>query len=121
MRDDKFKIIVIAKEFSFDLNNILCRFPNREMVLKDRIKLLIYEIIELIYEANYMPLDRYSNDRIKNQIKVLSKISVIDYLLEESYRKGYITENIFRNKSKELSDLSIKIKNWIAYEKSNSA
>ena len=59
MKDDKFKIIVLAKEFLFDINNILCRFPNNEKILKDKFKILLYEIVELIYEANYMPLDEY--------------------------------------------------------------
>lgn len=120
MKDDKFKIIVITKEFLFDLDDILCRFPNKEKVLKDKYKILIYEIIELIYESNYLMLDKYRDERIRLQIKIISKISLLDLLLEESYRKGYITESIFRNKSKLLSELSIKIKGWISYEKNNS-
>lgn len=120
MRDDKFKIIVITKEFLFDLDDILCRFPNKEKVLKDKYKILIYEIIELIYESNYLMLDIYRDERIRLQIRIISKISLLDLLLEESYRKGYITESIFRNKSKILSKLSIKIKGWISYEKNNS-
>ena len=120
MKNDKFKILIIAKEFSFNLNDVLCRFPNKEKVLKDKMQSLIYEIIEFIYESNFMPLEKYRNERICIQIKVLSKISMLDFLLEESYRKGYITENIFRDKTKILSDLSSRIKGWINFEKSNS-
>lgn len=120
MKNDKFKIIIITKEFLFDIEDILCRFPNKEKVLKDKFKSLIYEIIELIYEANYLMLDKYKDERIRLQLKVMSKLSLLDLLLEESYRKGYITENIFTNKSKQLSDLFIKIKGWIAYEKNNN-
>ena len=120
MKNDKFKIIVITKEFLFDLDDILCRFPNKEKILRDKYKSCIYDIIELIYETNYLMLDKYKEDRIRLQLKVMSKISLLDLLLEESYRKGYITENIFKNKSKQLSDLCSKIKGWIAYEKNNS-
>ena len=120
MKNDKFKIIIITKEFLFDIEDILCRFPNKEKVLKDKFKSLIYEIIEHIYEANYLMLDKYKDERIRLQLKVMSKLSLLDLLLEESYRKGYITENIFTNKSKQLSDLFIKIKGWIAYEKNNN-
>lgn len=119
MKDNKFKIIVIAKEFLFDLDDILCRFPNKEKILKDKFKSLIYEIIELVYEANYLMLDKHKDERIKLQLKIISKISLLDLLLEESYRKGYITESIFKNKSSILLDLSSKIKGWISYEKSN--
>lgn len=120
MKNDKFKIIIMAKDFLFDLDNILCRFPNKEKVLRDKFKTCIYEIIELIYEANYLMLNKYKEQRIRLQLQIMSKISILDLLLEESYRKGYITENIFKNKSKQLSDLFVKIKGWIAYEKNNS-
>ena len=120
MKNDKFKIIIVTKEFLFDLDDILCRFPNKEKVLRDKFKTCIYEMIELIYEANYLMLDKYKEQRIRLQLKIMTKISLIDLLLEESYRKGYISENIFKNKSKQLSDLCTKIKGWIAYEKNNS-
>lgn len=120
MKNDKFKIIIITKEFLFDIEDILCRFPNKEKVLRDKYKSLLYEIIELIYETNYLMLDEYREERIRLQLKIMSKISLLDLLLEESYRKKYITENIFKNKSKQLSDLWLKIKGWIAYEKNNN-
>ncbi len=120
MKDEKFKIVVLTKEFLFDINDILCRFPNNEKVLKDKMKSIIYEMLELIYAANYMSLDKYKKERNQLQIKILSKISLIDLLLEESYRKGYITESIFHNKSAVLTNLSVMVKRWIVYEKSNS-
>lgn len=90
MKNDKLKIIILAKEFLFDIDSILCRFPNKEKVMRDKIKSLIYEIIELIYESNYLNLNTYEERRVILQSRILSKISVIDLLLEESYRKGYI-------------------------------
>lgn len=120
MKNDKLKIIILAKEFLFDIDSILCRFPNKEKVVRDKIKSLIYEIIELIYESNYLNLNTYEERRVMLQSRILSKISVIDLLLEESYRKGYITENIFKCKSRELSLLTTKVKGWISYEKNNN-
>ena len=120
MKEDKFKIIVLTKEFLFDLDSILCRFPNKEKVIRDKFKSTLYELIELIYESNFLMLDKYLEERIRLQLKVLSKISLLDLLLEESYRKGYISESISKNKIKQLSNISSKIKGWIAYEKNNS-
>ena len=120
MKDDNFKIVVITKEFLFDINDILCRFPNNEKVLRDKLKSSMYDVIELIYEANFLPLNKYKEERIKLQIKILSKISLIDLLIEEAYRKGYLSESIFHNKSAVLTNLRIKVKGWIAYEKNNS-
>ncbi|MBQ9181571.1 MAG: hypothetical protein IJ134_02955 [Bacilli bacterium] len=120
MKENKFKIIVIAKTFLFEIDTILCRFPNREIILKDKIKTLTYEIIELIYESNYIPLNKFKDIRILNQSKILSKISMIDLLLEESYKKGYITESIFHEKTALLLDLNKKVRGWIVYEKNNN-
>lgn len=121
MKENRFKIIAMAKSFLFEIDSILCRFPNREKVLKDKIKILLYEIIELIYRSNYMPLNKFYNNRILDQTKILSKISMVDLLLEESYKKGYISETIFHEKTTLLLDLYTKVKGWIKYEKNNGS
>ena len=119
MKSDKFKIIVIIKKFVLELDNILVRFPNKEKVLKDRLKSSLYDIIEFIYNANYLSLDINSNERILLQCKILSKLSLIDFFFEEAYKKGYLTESLFHKEINILSDLTTKIKSWMLYEKSN--
>lgn len=121
MKENRFKIIILAKSFLFEIDSILCRFPNKEKVLKDKLKTLMYEIIELIYQSNYMPLEKFNKNRILDQTKILSKISMVDLLLEESYKKGYISESIFHEKTTLLLDLYSKVKGWIKYEKSNGS
>lgn len=118
MKEEKFKLILLSKELVLSIDNILCRFPNKEKVLKDRIKSTLYDIIELIYNANYLPLK--FDERIIIQTRILSKISLIDFLLEESYRKGYLPEMVFHENTKILTELNIKIKGWISYGKNNS-
>ena len=120
MKEDKFQIIIIAKKILFNLDDILCRFPNKEKVLKDRFKTTMYDLIEYIYLANYLPLNEYREKRKEYQVIILSKISIIDLLLEESYKKRYLPEELFKTKVKELTDLYIKVKGWISGGKSNN-
>lgn len=116
--NNKFKIIIEIKNFAFNLDDILCRLPNREKVLKDKFRVLIYEIIELVYKSNYLYNDKWNEERIIIQANVLSKISMLDFLLEESYRKGYLSESVFKNKTNSLTELNKMIKGWISYERS---
>lgn len=120
MKNSELKIIILVKQFTLNLDDILSRYPNREKVLIDKIKLLIYDILELIYESNYMPLDNNKKERINAQLKLLSKLNVLDFLMEESYKKGYITENQFKEKENILTEINKLVKGWIAYGKSNN-
>ena len=120
MNSDKLKIIINIKKFIIDLDDILVRFPNREKILKDKIKSISYDILELVYRANYLEVEVYNKERIEIQSNILAKISFLDFLFEESYHKGYITENIFNKKIEELANINNNVKKWIMYGKSNS-
>lgn len=119
MNRDRLNVVLLAKKLNTSINEMLARFPNNEKILRDSIKKTIYDIIELIYEANYISLSQI-NPRLSIQAKILAKISLLDFFLEESYNKGYLTEDMFNKKTLELSELNIKIKGWIKYGQSNS-
>ena len=104
MNSDKLKIIINIKKFIIDLDDILVRFPNREKILKDKIKSISYDILELVYRANYLEVEVYNKERIEIQSNILAKISFLDFLFEESYHKGYITESIFHKKIEESQE-----------------
>ena len=120
MNSDKLKIIINIIKYIIDLDDILVRYPNREKILKDRVKSISYDILELVYRANYLEVEVYNKERIEIQSNILAKISFLDFLFEESYHKGYITESIFNKKIEELSNINNNVKKWILYGKSNS-
>lgn len=111
---EKFKIIVSAKNLIFEIDNILENFPKKEKVLRDKLKEYSYDILEYIYEANNLPID---DSRILIQRKILTKINMLDFFMEESYKKKYISENICIKTTRTIKELSNMVSGWIKYEK----
>ncbi len=86
MKDkEKFKVINEMKKFIDFINEILVNYPRKSYVLKDKIESTSYDILELIYISNLI------DDRLDKQKEVLAKISMLDYFLEISYDKKYIS------------------------------
>ncbi len=86
MKDkERFKVINEMKKFIDFINEILVNYPRKSYVLKDKIESTSYDILELIYISNLI------DDRLDKQKEVLAKISMLDYFLEISYDKKYIS------------------------------
>ena len=119
MKQDNFIIIKSIKKLIIDLDSILKVFPNKEKVLRDNIKKTSYEILELCYEFNGLPIKSFYKERKILEYKVLSKISILYFYLEESYVLGYISESNTKRKSKELLSIYSKMKGLIKTEEGN--
>ena len=113
---EKFKIIVTAKKLILEIDKLLETFPKKERVLRDKLKENSYDILEYVYEANNLSINKYLDNRILLQRKILTKISMLDFFMEESYKRKYISEDICLKNSKIIKDLSNMINGWIKYE-----
>lgn len=100
------------KQFIMSLDNIIINYPRKENVIKDRLFNDSLDILYLIYKANY------SQDRRNIQIKILSKISMLDFYLERSLKKKYISEKECLKKSNQLLTITKMIHGWIKSDKS---
>lgn len=86
MKDnEKFKVVNETKKFIDFINEILVNYPKKSYILRDKIEETSYEILELIYLTNLI------DDRLDKQKEIISKISMLDYYLEISYDKQYIS------------------------------
>ena len=108
-----FLIVKNMKQFIMSLDNIIINYPRKENVIKDRLFNDSLDILYLIYKANY------SQDRRNIQIKILSKISMLDFYLERSLKKKYISEKECLKKSNQLLTITKMIHGWIKSDKSN--
>ena len=61
------------------------------MVIKNRLHSDSLDILEYIYQAN---IEEELDKKKYYQNKILSKISMLDFYLEKSYKKKYISESI---------------------------
>lgn len=82
------------------------------MIIKERFKNDILDILELIYIANIK-----SDDNIK--IKILAKLSMCDYYLENLYKKNIISEKVLKKYNSKLSEITKLIYGWIRSESKN--
>jgi hypothetical protein len=101
------KIVVLMKRFILDLNSFLVNFPKNEKVLIDSIRKESFECLELIFFANNV----FERENIQKQI--MSKISMLDFFLEYSYKMKYISEKQAMKKSNELNVITKLLYGWI--------
>lgn len=110
--NDKFVVIRKTKEFIYLIDELLINIPRSEMIIKERFKNDILDILELIYIANIKDEDSY-------KIKILAKLSMCDYYLENLYKKKIISERVFKVYSTKLLDITKLIYGWIRSESKN--
>ena len=67
------------------MNEIIVNYPKKSYVLRDKIEKTSYEVLELIYYTNMI------SERLDYQKRILAKISVLDYYLELSYGRKFIS------------------------------
>ena len=111
--NDRFLIIRKMKDFIFHLDDILIHYPKVEYVLKDKIQKDSYEALEYMIEANA------KDKKLDSQIRVLTKLSMLDFYFEKSYKKKYISEKVFHKLIFDLENITKMMYGWIKQEKGN--
>ena len=111
--NDKFKIARYIKDFIIILDDYLVNYPKKYFELRNRLVNDSYELLELVYLANYMD----NLDRKNIQIKSLMKINIIDFYIEESYKKRIISEKQSIKLSNNLLIINKMICKWVQDEK----
>lgn len=108
---DNFRIVINIKKYISYIKKTVLSFPNNEKVLKDNIIKTLYEILELTYYANEV------DDRKNIQASILSKIRMINYYLQESCDKKYLSLKKFSISGEYLLNIMKGVYGWISSEK----
>lgn len=112
MNNEKFQLVIKMKKFIFYLDDILVNYPKKEYVLKDAIMKDSLKVLELIYEANS------SLDKNSYLDKISSKLSMLDFYFEKSYKNKYIRKKVFDKVIFELTTIMKMLYGWIKYDRS---
>ena len=107
MNNEDFRLIKNMKKFIISLDDCIINFPKSEKVLKDSIYKTSYEILENIYYANLV------SDKTLIQKQVVSKLSMLDFYFEFSFKKKYISEKNCNHYCNEIFMLSKMTYGWI--------
>lgn len=110
MKNEKFKVINFIREFILLIDAKMENFPKKELELKNRIRMNSYDILELSYQANSI----VNKEKKKELITlILSKIKVIDFLLNLSYDKEIINQKQYYKFGTKMDDITKYTCGWL--------
>lgn len=110
MKEEKFKVINFIREFILLVDSKMENFPKKEIELKNRIRMNLYDILELCYQANGIMNKEKKKELI---ILILSKIKVIDFLLNLSYDKQIINQKQYYKFGTKMDDITKYTCGWL--------
>ena len=113
MNNDKFVIAKNIKEFIMILDDYLVNYPKRYYELRNKMMNDSYKLLELVYLANYKEVE----DRKPIQLEALVRINLIDFYIEESYKRKIISDKQSTSISNKLLTINKMLYKWIDDEK----
>ena len=110
MKNDKFKIVNLIKEFIVRLDNNLVNFPKKEMELKNKIKNTSYDLLFATYRANVS-----TNKELKKELAELlvAQVKYLDFLLNLCYDKQIINSKKYVKFGESLDDIVRHVISWM--------
>ena len=115
MKEEKFKVINFIRELIIYIDKNLENFPRKEIEIKNRIRNISYELLELAYMANITKYDK--NKYIE---EIIAKVKVLDFLLNLCYDKQIINSKRYVKFGEKLQNLSSIIRNAVIYAVDNA-
>lgn len=112
MKEEKFRVINFIRELVIYIDKYLDNFPKKDIEIKNRIRNLSYDLLELAYKANITKENK--NDYIND---IIAKIKVLDFLLNLCYDKEIINIKRYTKFGEKLDDI---LKYSIGWQKSIS-
>ena len=110
MKEEKFKIIQYIRELIIHIDNNLDNFPKKDIELKNRIRNISYDLLEIAYEANTI---QDKDEKKKMLEKLISKLKVTDFLLNICYDKQIINNKKYLKFREKIDDISKFTIGWI--------
>lgn len=110
MKEEKFKVIQFIRELILTVDKELENFPKKEIEVKNRIRTSSYDLLEIAYEANTTQDIAHKK---KLLIQIISKIKIIDFLLNLSYDKKLVTEKKYYKLAQKLDDIIKYTSGWL--------
>lgn len=110
MKEEKFKVIQFIRELILQVEKELENFPKKDIEIKNRIRTNTYDLLEICYEANVT-----LNIEKKKELldKAISKVKIIDFLIELSYDKKLITNKKLLKLGLRMDDIIKYLSGWL--------
>lgn len=89
MKQEKFKIIQFIRELILYVDTSLENFPKKDVEIKNRIRNISYDLLEVAYKANETADKEY---KMKLVEEVFAKVKVLDFFINLCYDKKIVNE-----------------------------
>ena len=102
MKEEKFQVINFIRKLILEIDKELNNFPKKDIELKNRIRNISYDLLELSYEANTS-----NNIQTKEVLleKIIAKIKILDFLLNLCYDKMIINNKKYIKLGEKTDDI----------------
>ena len=110
MKAEKFKVIQYIRELILTIDKELDNFPKKDIELKNRIRIASYDLLELAYEANTSEIIEFKKMQLT---KMVSRVKIIDFLLNLSYDKQLITQKKYYKLAAKVDDIIKYTTGWL--------
>ena len=117
IKDEKFKVIQFIRELIIYIDKNLENFPKKDIELKNRIRNNSYDLLEIMYLAN---ITRNLEKKSELLEQVISKIKIIDFLLNLCYEKEIINSKKYVKFGAKMDDILKYTLGWIKTVSENS-
>ena len=108
MKEEKFKVINFIRELIINIDKHLENFPKKDIEIKNRIKNISYDILELAYRVNTSD----NADRIELINIMIAKIKVVDFLINMCYDKKIINSKRYVKFGESLDNIIKYLVGW---------
>jgi hypothetical protein len=110
--EDKLLIITRIKKTIIYLDGVIDNFPIKEIILRDKLKGTIFDLLEIAYLANGSDKDI----RVSYQKQLLVKIKMLDFYIKISCDKKIINYKRYEKVGKHLLEITKLVHAWINSE-----
>jgi hypothetical protein len=107
---DKLLIATRVKKTIEYIEKVLINCPQCENILKNKIIISCYELLELVYKANVFKETVYMKE-------IIVKIRIIEYYIKSSLDKKILSFKKYEIIGNHLLEINKMINSWIKYEK----
>ena len=107
---DKLLIIKNFKLFMLESEKILCNIPKKDFIGREMFYRECCETLELIFFTNNLTENELKKEY---QIKIISKISLLDFYIERLYRLKYISHKACMKMISQLDEITKMLYGWI--------
>lgn len=110
IKEEKFKVIQFIRELIVYIENNLENFPRKDIELKNRLRNTSYDLLEIAYMAN---TNSNSENRIELLETLISKVKILDFLLNLCYDKAIINSKRYSKFGTKIDDIVKYTSGWL--------